>query len=79
MISDLNQKITVQKALISVGFVSITILSIILFYALNVLNIEKAKVLEIFLDISEIQIQHFSSKTEKFLIFLHSEETNTDI
>lgn len=52
MIADLNQKITIQKILISVGFVTVTAIGILLCYSLHSLNKEKVKIFEIFLEIS---------------------------
>ena len=43
------------------------------------INQQRLKVLEIFLGVNEIQIQGFSSKTEKFLLSLHVEDSGGEI
>lgn len=61
------------------GIVFVAVFGAILLLAVHKINQERIKIFEIFLDITEIQIQQFSSKTEKFLMSLHVEDTNGEI
>lgn len=55
-----------------VGGVLFSILfTVLMFIIISRINKERINLFEIFLDVSEIQIQQFSSKTEKFLLSLH--------
>ena len=48
---------------------------IVIGYTIKKINQEKVEILSIFLDTTEKNIQHFSDKTENFLITLHVEES----
>ena len=61
------------------GIVFMILFAVIMLIVIHKINKERIKIFEIFLDISEIQIQQFSSKTEKFLLSLHVEDTNGEI
>ena len=61
------------------GIVFVILFAVIMLIVIHKINKERIKIFEIFLDISEIQIQQFSSKTEKFLLSLHVEDTNGEI
>jgi len=58
-----------------IGVVFLVFLGIVLACVISKINEEKINTLQIFLGITEQQIQKFSSKTEKFLISLHVEDT----
>lgn len=61
------------------GLMFVALFAAIMLIVIHKINKERIKIFEIFLDISEIQIQQFSSKTEKFLLSLHVEDTNGEI
>jgi hypothetical protein len=61
------------------GLVFVALFAVVMLVVIHKINKERIKIFEIFLDISEIQIQQFSSKTEKFLLSLHVEDTNGEI
>lgn len=61
------------------GFSFILIITLLKWIFVYKLNKEKEVVLDIFLDINDIQIQTFTSKTEKFLNLLHAEDLNGEI
>ena len=61
------------------AIVFVILFAVIMLIVIHKINKERIKIFEIFLDISEIQIQQFSSKTEKFLLSLHVEDTNGEI
>ncbi len=51
--------------------VFLVILGVILARIISLINDEKIRALSIFLGVNEIQINKFTSRTEKFLISLH--------
>ena len=55
------------------------LITLLMLFALHKINKERISIFEVFLDITEIQIQQFSSKTEKFLMALHVEDANGEI
>lgn len=61
------------------GFGLVIIITILKWLFLHRLNKERETLLEIFLDINDVQIQTFTSKSEKFLTLLHAEDINGEI
>jgi hypothetical protein len=68
--------ISVEILMFVGGLMFVALFAAIMLIVIHKINKERIKIFEIFLDISEIQIQQFSSKTEKFLLSLHVEDTN---
>jgi hypothetical protein len=68
-----------QVIFITLGLFLLAVITVLLIYYLHHLNQERVKVFEIFLEISEPLIQQFSSKTERFLVALHSEESTDSL
>lgn len=61
--------------MLAAGVTFLILLSFVLACVITKINEEKINTLQIFLGITEPQIQKFSSKTERFLISLHVEDT----
>ena len=61
------------------GILFLAIIALVMLLAIQKINKERINIFEIFLDITEMQIQQFSSKTERFLTILHVEDANGEI
>lgn len=61
------------------GIIFLALFTLILLLSIHRINKERIRIFSIFLDISDIKIQFFSSNTEKFLASLHTEDPNSEI
>ena len=75
----IKTSMNVEIVMLIIGMLFLVALGVVLAFVITKINQEKIKTLQIFLGITEQQIQKFSSKTEKFLISLHVEDTTGEI
>ena len=61
---------------IIIVLVTVLVLTVIKIIAIKKARLHNFSMFEIFLDISEIQIQQYTSKSEKFLTSLNAEDLN---
>ena len=61
------------------GIIFLALFTLTLLLSIHRINKERIRIFSIFLDISDIKIQFFSSNTEKFLASLHTEDPNSEI
>lgn len=54
------------------GIGLVILISIVKMFVIWRINKERNRIFDVFLDITDVQIQTFSSKTEKFLTSLHA-------
>ena len=69
---DIDAHHTTEVMFLVVGIAILALAGVVLFCYFERLNLERQTVFEVFLEISEPLIQSFSSKTERFLVSLHS-------